>query len=137
MAPLAPYLHSFCRSCVSETENSFERGLLHSRPPPRHARHVIGAARPGSALDTAEAAQHTPAKPGHTIGLLSRLEVTSTFSVGKANPSEPGIENRRNLDPTGRRPLGRTTEAAEAVTEWPRRAVRVLEVEYRRGIWHS
>lgn len=98
---------------------------------------MIGAARPGSALDTAEAAQHTPAKSGHTIGLLSRAEVTSTFSVGKANPSERGIENRRNLDSTGRRPLGRMTEAAEAVTEWPRRAVRVLGIEYRRGIWHS
>lgn len=31
VVPLAPYLHSFCRSCVSETENSLERGLLHSR----------------------------------------------------------------------------------------------------------
>lgn len=73
----------------------------------RHARHLMGAARRGRALDTAEAVLHTPGTPGHTIGLLSRPEVTSTFCVGKANPSEPGIENRRNLDDsTGRRPLG-------------------------------
>lgn len=127
VVPLAPYLHSFCRSCVSETENSFERGLLHSRSPPRHARHVMGAARRGRALDTAGAALHTPATPGHTIGLLRRPEVTSTFSVGKANPSEPGIENRRNLDSTGRRPL-ENDRGDRSCHRWPRRAVRVLEV---------
>lgn len=116
VVPLAPYLHSFCRSCVSETENSFERGLLQSKPPPRHARHVMGAARRGSALDTAGAVLHTPATPGHTIGLLRRPEVTSTFSVGKANPSGPGIGNRRISTPPGGGPW-RTTEATEAVTD--------------------
>lgn len=32
VVPLAPYLHSFCRSCVSETENSFERGCTTGMP---------------------------------------------------------------------------------------------------------
>lgn len=135
VVPLAPYLHSFCRSCVSETENSFKRGLLHGRSPPRRARHVMGAAGHGCALDTAAAASHTPGTPEHTIGLLSRPEVTSTFSVGKANPSEPGIGEQTKSRPHRAAAPGRTAETTEAFHRWPRRAVRVLEVEYRRGNW--
>lgn len=51
---LAPYLHSFCRSCVSETENSFERGCCIVGDHHDIGRHVMGAAMPGSALDTAQ-----------------------------------------------------------------------------------
>lgn len=128
VVPLAPYLHSFCRSCVSETENSFERGLLHGRSPPRHARHVMGAARRGCALDTAAAASHTPGTPDHTIGLLSRPEVTSTFSVGKANPSRARDSRTDEIStPPGGGPWedGRGDRSCH---RWPRRAVRVLEV---------
>lgn len=82
----------------------------------------MGAGRHGSALDTAEAASHTHlAGPGHTIGLPGlpiRPEVTSTFSVGKGNPSDPGIENRRNLYTVLHRAAAPgVADATEAVTD--------------------